>query len=302
MEVSFILVNYNTHALLLKAIASIVEYTGISKQLSYEVIVVDNASSLSPEPFLSEKFPAVKLLQAPSNQGFGAANNLAMQIAKGKYYFFLNPDAFLTSDAASYFIEKMESPMHQQMAFCSGELINESGSLQHCFGNFPTIIGGISACGLKFLYPSYYRKHLSLGVANYDDQPKKVDYVSGAAFMVPKALVDKYGGFDEDFFLYFEETEWAYRLKQKGYYSMIFPYIKIIHIEGGSTVVGTNAVFSRKNYQWFAESRQLFYKKTKGSFFAAIMKPIDLFYELLKTLNHREIHLFFTKLMILWKA
>lgn len=300
MEVSFILVNYNTNALLLKAIGAIYQFTDAA--LSFEVLVVDNASKECPAALLAQQFPQVIFIQSPANKGFGAANNLAMQKAKGDYFFFLNPDAFLLSDAASFFVNKMKNPAFHKMAFCSGELLNQQQEPNHCFGNFPTIFSAISACGLKIFYPNYFRKYLALGVANYDPLPKKVGYVSGAAFMVRAELVKLYGGFDEAFFLYFEETEWAYRLQQKGYYSMIFPDVKIIHIEGGSTEAGTNTVFNQRTFQLYAESRQMFYRKTRGAFFAAFMKPLDMIQDLLRSIYHKEGKLFFTKLAILWKA
>jgi GT2 family glycosyltransferase len=300
MEVSFILVNYNTSALLLKAIGAIYQFTDTA--LFFEVLVVDNASKESPKALLELQFPQVIFIQSSANMGFGAANNLAMQEAKGKYFFFLNPDAYLLSDAATFFINKMKDPAFLSMAFCSGEFLNEQYQPNYSFGNFPSLFSVISACGLMCLYTNYFRKHLALSVANYDQLPKKVDYVSGAAFMVRAELVKFYGGFDESFFLYFEETEWAYRLQRKGYYSMVFPEVKIIHIEGGSTKVITKDVFNQRQFQLYAESRQLFYKKTRGRFFAAIMKPLDMLQDLLRTIYHKQTKLFFTKLSILWKA
>lgn len=121
MEVSFILVNYNTNALLFKAIGSIFQFT--DPALSFEVIVVDNASKESPAALLALQFPQVIFIQSPANMGFGAANNLAMQEAKGKYFFFLNPDAYLLSDGASFFINKMKNPAFINMAFCSYRVV-----------------------------------------------------------------------------------------------------------------------------------------------------------------------------------
>jgi GT2 family glycosyltransferase len=300
MEVSFILVNYNTNALLLKAIGAIFQFT--DPALSFEVIVVDNASRESPAALLALQFPQVIFIKSPVNKGFGAANNMGIQKAKGNYLFFLNPDAFLLSDAPSFLVNKMKDPSFNKMAFCSGELLNEQYQPNYSFGNFPSLLSGISACGFFLFFPHYFRKHLALGVANYDQFPKKVDYVSGAAFMVRAELIKLYGGFDEAFFLYFEETEWAYRLQQKGYYSMVFPEIKIIHIEGCSTKAGTDAVFNKRTFQMYAESRQLFYKKTRGCFFATIMKPLDILQDLLRSIYHKETKLFITKLSILWNA
>lgn len=303
MEVSFILVNYNTTTLLAKCLKAIYQYTGtLSTDFSFEVIVVDNASNEDPEALLAAQFPLVKFIQSDANRGFGAANNLAIPHAKGKYLFLLNPDAFLLSDAAYILAQKMNDPANISMAFCTGELLNEEKIPNQCFGNFPSLFGALSECGLKFLYPNYYRKHLAVGVANYDETPKQVDYVSGAAFMMRKELVEKFGGFDEDFFLFFEETEWAWRLQQRGYYSMIFPEVKIIHLEGGSTEMGSYKAFNERTFRLYAQSRQLFYKKTKGGFFAALMKPLDLLGDLLKSIYHKETSVFFKKCSILWKA
>lgn len=300
MEVSFILVNYNTNRLLLRAIGTIYQFT--SPSLSFEVIVVDNASNEDPAPIFAIQFPLVKFLKVDANRGFGAANNLAIPYAKGKYLFLLNPDAFLLNDAAFILSQKMNDPANICMAFCTGELLNEELIPNQCFGNFPSLFGAVSDCGLKFLYPNYYRKYLAVGVANYDEKPKQVDYVSGAAFMVRKELVEKFGGFDEDFFLFFEETEWAWRLQQRGYYSMVFPEVKIIHLEGGSTEMGSYKAFNERTFRLYAESRQLFYKKTKGPIFAALMKPFDLLSDLLKSIYHNERNVFFKKCSILWKA
>lgn len=303
MEVSFILVNTNTNDLLKECLTAIYKHTGThSPDFLFEVIVVDNNSTENPQHILNTLFPKVKLIRRTINKGFGAANNQAIPFAKGKYIFFLNADAFLLNDAAAILANKMNDPAHANLAFCGGELLDAANHPNQCFGNFPTILSAISACGLKFFYPNYYRKHLSVGVANYDQLPKKVDYISGAALMTRRELVEKYGGFDDDFFLFFEETEWAWRLNKLGYYSMVFPEAKIIHLEGGSTETGSYKVFNERTFRLFAQSRQLFYKKTNGSFFAAIMKVLDMFVDLTKSLYHGETTVFIKKCVILWKA
>lgn len=303
MEVSFILVNYNTTALLAKCLTALYQFTGTTApDFLFEVLVVDNASTQDPQPILALQYPNVTFLYASKNNGFGAANNMAIPYAKGKYIFFLNPDAFLQNDAAAILAGKMNDPAFEHCAFCGGELLNVEGISNQCFGNFPSILGALSECGLKFLYLNYFRKHLAVGVANYDQSNKKVDYISGAAFMVRKKLIDQYGGFDEDFFLFFEETEWAWRLKHKGYFSMIFPEVKITHLEGGSTELGSYKLFNERTFRLYAQSRQLFYKKTKGVYFAAIMKLIDMFADLIKSLFRDESTIFWKKCTILWKA
>lgn len=304
MEVSFILVNFNTTALLAKCLQALYQFTGTTAPgFLFEVWVVDNASSQDPQPILAAEFPQVNFLYAPKNNGFGAANNLAIPLAKGKYMFFLNPDAFLQNDAAAILAAKMNAPEFEYCGICGGELLNEQGIPNQCFGNFPTLAGAIAALGFKFLMPNYYRKHLATGVANYNALDKKVDYVSGAAFMVRKKLIEQYGGFDEAFFLFFEETEWAWRLKQQGWYCMVFPEVKITHLEGGSTELGSYQLFNERTFRLFAQSRQLFYKKTRGVFFAAIMKPLDCLADIMQSLYRREgVDVLYKKCSILWKA
>ncbi len=304
MEVSFILVNYNTTALLAQCLTALYKITGSSSpHFLFEVLVVDNASIQNPQPLLAAQFPQVIFLHSPKNNGFGAANNLAIPHTKGKYLFFLNPDAFLQNDAAFLLAQKMNEPQFAHCGLCGGELINAQGIPNQCFGNFPSIAGAIAALGFKFLFPAYYRKYMAVGVANYNALDKKVDYISGAAFMVRKNLVNLYGGFDDDFFLFFEETEWAWRLKQHGYYTMIFPEVKITHLEGGSTELGSYTFFNERTFRLYAQSRQLFYKKTSGRFFAAIMKPLDFLGDILQSIYRGEsAAIFLKKCSILWKA
>jgi GT2 family glycosyltransferase len=301
MDVSFIIVNYNTADLVRICIESIREFT---KTLHYEILLVDNASPNRDIEKVIIKIKADDLifLQAPTNKGFGAGNNIALKRTKGNYIFLLNPDTRLSSDAAGYFFSYMEKNKHDRVAGCGAALINSNGHPIQSYGNFPTLFGAISTLGPKILYPNYYREKLSLGVANNNAKEKEVDYISGAAMFLRKKVIEQIGFFDEDFFLFFEETEWAWRLKQKGYYSMILPEVKIIHLEGGSAEQGSYKVFNERTFRYYAQSRQLYYKKTKGAMFAAIMKPLDMLADLLQSIYRKEFSIFFKKCSILWRA
>jgi GT2 family glycosyltransferase len=287
MEVSVIIVNYNTTSLTEQCIASVLAHT----KNDFEIIVVDNASPDRSIENITIKFPEVQLLQNQSNLGFGTANNHAIRIARGEFIFLLNSDTVLRSDAIGTFINYMRQPGNAQVAVCGGELSTGTEKETPSFGNFPSLFQCISSLGFFYLYPSYYRKHLDIGVTNYDDEIKQVDFISGADMMIRASVLQETGLFDEDFFLYFEETELSYRIKKRGYRSVLLPEVKITHFEGSSSRPADpdNAVvFNYIGYRNYAVGRQLFYKKVHGSFFAAIAKSLHIFHAVLKWIAGKE--------------
>jgi len=301
MDVSFIIVNYNTADVASACVESIRAYT---KELQYEILLVDNAS---PNRDIEKVVSSIKaddliFLQAPINKGFGAGNNIALQRTKGKYIFLLNPDTRLSSDAAGYFFSYMEKNGQDSVAACGAAIVNRNGHPAQSYGNFPTLFGAISALGLKILYPNYYREKLSVGVANSNAKEKEVDYISGAAMFLRKAAVEQVGFFDEEFFLFFEETEWAFRARKKNWILKVLPQVTIIHAEGMSDEESMQHKFSLNRFTQFEISRQLFYRKTKGVFFAKLMKPFDILQMLIKTWMRKEGGSWLTKTKIIWEA
>jgi GT2 family glycosyltransferase len=268
MDVSVIIVNYNTTVLSCQAIASVIEYTA---GLQYEIIVIDNASSDRSIATIQQQFPEIRLILNEDNRGFGAANNQGMAIAAGEYYFLLNSDAYLRDNALASFLTFMRTSGKESYGVAGAELSTGTTRPTVSFGNFPTVLELMSSFGFYIFYKSYYLKQLNLGVVNYDEQIKEVDFISGAAMFIRKSVIDKAGRFDEEFFLYFEETELSFRIRKAGYKSVILPFIKIIHLEGSSQVSTT---FNYKRYEHFARSRNLFYKKSYGSFYAALAKML----------------------------
>jgi len=266
MDVSVIVVNYNTTQLTCQAIASVITY---SQNVNYEIIVVDNASADRSIEFIQEQFPAVQLILNTANRGFGAANNQGMAIAKGAFYFLLNSDAYLCDNALLSFLHFMQTAGNEQYGVGGAELSTGEARETVSFGNFPSLLELFSSFGFYIFYKSYYKKHLNLGVVNDDKKVKDVDFISGAAMFIRRSVLEKTGQFDEDFFLYFEETELSYRIKKAGYKSIILPYIKIIHLEGSSQI---STGFNYNRYAHFAISRNLFYKKAYGKVYAAFAK------------------------------
>lgn len=299
MDVSFIIVNYNTASWVKQCVQSIRAHT---VSLRYEIIIVDNASPNRAIDAVINHLQDSTLIYLPlnHNSGFGAANNRGVTKATGKYLFLLNPDTRLCSNAAGYFFSYMEQPDNDRVVACGADLRDDAGKPTQAYGNFPSILHAISALGLRIFYPTYFKKHMSMGAANEGDAIKEVDYISGAAMFIRKAIIDIEGFFDEAFFLFFEETEWAYRMRKAGYSVRLLPAVQIIHSESASDPDKT--VFNRFRYYHYEKSRQLFYHKTKGDFFAAYMKPLDILHMCLRTITQKEKGNILEKLNIIWQA
>jgi GT2 family glycosyltransferase len=276
MDVTVIIVNYNTTLLTTQCINSV--YTHCRSNI-FEIILIDNNSADRGIENITYQFPDLTLILNKENKGFGRANNQGIAIAKGEFVFLLNSDTLLHSDAIGFFVNYLRQPSHKKIAVCGGELLDTEGKPATSFGNFPGLFQLVSSLGFSYFYRSYYRRHLDTGVANYDETIKEVNYVSGAAMMIRVSVLKEVGAFDEDFFLFFEETELSYRIVKAGYKSVIIPEVKITHYEGGS---------SESSYKNYVRSRQLYYKKTYGYLAAYIAKPLYLCQMVLRSIARKE--------------
>lgn len=264
--ISFIIVNFRTPDLVLGCVRSILELT---KRQPYEIIVIDNASGDDSLERLGQ-VPQISLIANAKNLGFGAANNIGARVAKGKYLFFLNSDTYLLNDAAAHFYDFMEDGQHQDVGCCGGNLLDQSRQKQVSFGNFPSLAETYSQLGFYRLYRAYYAERLAIGVVCQGEDPRTVDYVSGANMFFRSALFHALGGFDEDFFLYFEEAELSYRMQRRGFRSVVLPSVPIVHFEGGSNLLKGHQNEAKAVH--FERSRQLFFKKTQGRSAAFLVK------------------------------
>lgn len=285
LQISFVIVNYNTARLTLNCIQSIVKYCS---SLTYEIIVVDNASSDNSKEVLG-KLDSIIYIQRSENGGFGRANNRGAARATGKYLFFLNPDTYLLDNAPTFFFDFMEHAENQGVGCCGGDLIDDFGNQQVCYGNFPTIFELFSQFGFWRLYPRYYREKLAISRVNHSDTSVAVDYICGADMFVRKSVFNELGGFDEDFFMYFEETEFAYRMKRSGYSSVLVPSIRIVHLEGAS-FKKKDDIYRYDKVRLFEKSRQLYFRKTQGRIAACTVKVILSFQTLIRGLFRWDGH------------
>jgi GT2 family glycosyltransferase len=303
IDVSVIIVNYNTTQLTKQCIQSVFQYR--SKYV-LEVILIDNASADRSIEQLAAIFPEIKFIQNNRNIGFGAANNKGIKIAKGEFVFLLNSDTLLLSDAITAFVDYMRNPTNNKVAVCGGSLLSPNLEPATAFGNFPSILCAVSLLGFKFLYPKFYQQQLALGVVNYSPEIKVVDFISGANMFIRACVLKAVGLFDESFFLYFEETELSYRIWKAGYQSVLLPEINIIHYEGSSAVQSdlnsNQKELNTTQYRFYVTSRKLFYKKVCSKPKRIFLEVLDIASMLIKTLTQKEKGNLFFKLKMLLTA
>lgn len=246
---SIIIVNYNTRELLRECLSSLFEWTS---SLLFEVIVVDNDSSDDSERMVREFFPQVNILTAGGNVGFGRANNIGIQIARGRNIFLLNPDTILLNNAVKILCDFLDQ--HENVAVCGGNLYNSARLPTHSFVRYlPSVFGEIDQLFGYRISRLCYGKNVEF---NHGSLPIPVGYITGADMMIKKSVLRKIGCFDPDFFMYFEETELTHRIRKAGYKIMSVPKARIVHLEGKSHTL------KESRERMFLTSRRLYYKKT----------------------------------------
>lgn len=261
MELSVIIVNWNTRDLLRRCLESI---AAAVSGLAHEVIVVDNASTDGSGEMVKERFPAVRLIENPENRGFGAANNQALGIMAGKYALLLNSDAMLAENAVPELMACMEN--HPRAAMACGQLLNADGSRQNSIAVFPTLLTLMANMPLlEYLFPRRFP-----GKRRNYAQPVEVDSGVGACLMVRREAIAAVGMFDERYFFFFEETDWAYRMRRAGWKVLHVPAAFIYHLQGQS--IGRNL---RSRIEFY-RSRYQFFRKWKSGLYYLTVRVIIL--------------------------
>ena len=256
MDVSVIYVNYNTKDLLLNSISSVFEKT---EGVSYEIIVVDNASSDGSVQLLSDKYgDKITILEAGGNLGFGRANNLGIGRVRGKYIFLLNPDTLLINNAIKILFDFLEQ--NPKTGIAGGNLYYSNGRPAHSFAR--KLRKKKESAVINILLTVKYRLMRRRPDFNYKDKNIKVGYVTGADMMIRKVALLDSGLFDPDFFMYAEDIELSVRLTEKGWASYSVPAARITHIESASTYIP--GVFNERRAALIANANFLYYEKVFG--------------------------------------
>lgn len=234
MDVSIIIVNYNTYTITSNCIESVIDKT---QGLEYEIILIDNASKdESRLHFIQDKRITYKYLE--KNIGFGMANNLGVQYAKGEFLFFLNSDTLLLNNAIKYFVDYWRANEIKHIGCLGSYLLSPKMEYIHSYGNFPTFTN-VLLCELCRFRKRYHRN------VNVHSE-KNVDYITGADLFISKKNFLEIGQFSSHFFMYYEETYLQYLLSLNGKVRTIIEGPRIIHLEGASY---TSKISNRKRCQ-----------------------------------------------------
>jgi GT2 family glycosyltransferase len=257
VTLSIIIINWNSLEYLRDCLASIYRET---KDVNFELIVVDNNSQDDCTVLLDE-FPTMRLIQAGKNLGFARANNLAFQQSNGELLLFLNPDTELTSDSLSTMAHYLQA--HSEVGAVGARLLNSDGSVQtSCVQAFPTIWNQIVDCEL--LRKGFPESRLWGTRALTEGGSPDAEVISGACFLVKRAIFEEVGHFGEEYFMYADDLDLSYKIKSAGYE---------IHCLRNCTVVHHGGKSSAQRVDNFSDVIQrnsiaIFLKKTRGPRYA----------------------------------
>ncbi len=227
MKVIISIVNFNTVKLTKNCLKSI--FSGKNKN-DLEVWVVDNASSDDSVEKFKKNFPNVKLVVNSSNVGFGAGHNIVFKKTSANYFLVLNSDCEVSEGAIDGMVSFME--LHQDFGIASPKVTGFDGKLQPNAGDLP---GAGALLGWLFNLESLgFQRSLHRNENAYYEEVKEVGWVSGNFMMIREEVFKKIGYFDEDYFMYFEDTDLCSRAKKAGFKIMLNPKVSIKHLSGGS--------------------------------------------------------------------
>lgn len=229
VDCSIIIVNWNVKDLVIKTITAALKQTDVVT----EIIVVDNDSHDGSVEALKTIFgDKIKLIESKENLGFAKANNLAAKQAVGEYLLILNPDCFLHEHALTPAINRLKGDNNGILGF---RLLNEDGSQQLSIRKFPRVIDVFLFCLRLNHWPrlfSYFSNYFQL---NFDyAKEQSVEQVMGACFLIKNSLFKQLNGFDEGFYIWFEEVDLCQRVHNLGYKNLYFPQAQATHVGGQS--------------------------------------------------------------------
>jgi len=264
LQLSIIIVNWNSKDYLRKCLQSIYANT---REISFEIIVVDGASFDGCGEMLAREFPEVKFVQSEKNVGFARANNLGFGQSRGDCILFLNPDTEVVGEAINTLHNFLKES--RGAGIVGAKLLNTDGSVQtSCVQAFPTILNQffdaeilrrafprLSFWGMKPLFSA-------------DKKPAAVEVLSGACQMLTRTAFEKIGGFSEDYFLYAEDLDLCYKTRLAGFKNYFVPAAAVIHHGGGSSRPSQNVFLT----VLMRESVYRFLKKFRGHWYGTAFR------------------------------
>lgn len=274
MDVSIVIVNFNSANYSIECIRSVKEQTSVS----YEIIVVDNASTDDSVDVIRRNCKGITLIENKKNSGFAKANNQGFDQAQGRYLFMLNPDTIVLEKAIDQLVHFMDG--HPDVGICAPKNVDKKGKNQPNCDYFPSILNDVIE------YLNLNRKFPNIALFNRGrllnwgyHEFREVDKVMGCSLIIQSELYRSVGGLDNRFFLYFEETDLCYQVRKAKYKIMYHPLARIIHFGGESTKTEKKKkLVAKTNMKYFFDSKFCFYKKNYGYGLAILSRAIDIIY------------------------
>jgi len=259
--VSIILVNYNGSNFLYNCLSSIELFLDVC---ICEVVIIDNFSTDDSIKIIQDNFPYCKLIESQINLGFGKANNLAVKNAQGNNLLFLNTDTIMIEDTVKILSEYLQQD--KNVGAIGSRITFQDGSYQLSCGNLPNLIVEFLD-KIRYGFDNTWHQIFSRIYDRQYSKVQEVGWVTGACLMIRRDVFEQLGGFDENFFMYFEDKDICKRVKELGYKVVYYPKTSIIHLLGGSS----HGVKKSVN-RYYRESQLYYYQKHLGKFQTAILK------------------------------
>lgn len=260
MDLSIIIVNWNSKDYLFECIASIkAETDGIEA----EVIVIDSGSFDGCEEMLRESYSQVQFIQCDKNVGFAKANNLAFEVSQGENILFLNPDTIIIPPAIRTLYQNLRSL--PSSGAVGPKLLNRDGSVQiTCVRCFPTILNQFLESDVLRRWFPQSRLWGMAPLFQEIQRPCEVDAVSGACLMIKRSAFESIGMFSTDYFMYSEDIDICYKLRLAGWKTFYVPTAVVVHYGGESSSKSAINVFSTV---MMLESRWRYFMKTHSRWY-----------------------------------
>lgn len=268
MRLSIVIVSWNVREQLHDCIRSIMQN---ASKADCEVIVVDNASSDGTVESVRRDFPEVALVVNDQNRGFARANNQGIARSSGEYVLLLNPDTVVHEGALGLLIDFMDR--HPAVGACGPKLLNEDGTTQPSVRHFPTLRSTFYFYTV-FRFLGVFRRHYKTWrMKDFDHSSQMdVDQIMGAAMMLRRSALEQMGGMDEAFFMYYEEVDLCYRLRQANWRIVFMPEARITHLGGQSIrqIQGQKRIMTLRSLLTLLRKHR---GRLKMAVFTAIFKP-----------------------------
>lgn len=228
VEVSVVVVNWNTRALLEQTLRTLYEHPGSG---ALQVIVVDNGSTDGSAAMVRSRWPDVTLVELPRNVGLTAGNNIGFRHTRGRYVLLLNSDVVVLPTTVAGLVDCLD---RRPDAGCAGARhLNADGSLQRSIDRFPGLLADLLSYSELYRLP-WVTRNLARRYPWWGDHDRELEvgWVNGACLMVRREVLEQVGGLDEDFFIYGEELDWCYRMWQAGWTVVFTPAAEVVHLGG----------------------------------------------------------------------